>query len=116
MEHLHTDLIPMHELEGCQACVVKAHEKIECLVQMMALAAGPVTPLRERGEGDGQEGPSGDDQQERGETWEVTEPLGGTAAGTALCCISVCSLCAFAVDTCARGLSYPHVKTALSAK
>lgn len=48
---------------------------------MMALAAGPVTPIRERGEGEGQKGGSGDDQQEKGETWEGTEPLGGTAAG-----------------------------------
>ena len=78
-------------------------------MQMMALAAGPVTPLRERGEGDGQDGPSGDDQQERGETWEVTEPLGGTAAGTALCCISVFPYMLLL-------FLYMHVRTVLSAK
>ena len=48
---------------------------------MMALAAGPLTPIRERGEGADGEGGSGDDQQDKGETWEGTEPLGGTAAG-----------------------------------
>ncbi|DBB13479.1 TPA: hypothetical protein ACH3X3_000533 [Trebouxia sp. C0006] len=67
----------------CHTCL-NPHLKKPCKTrrdEMMALAAGPVTPLRERGEGDGQDGPSGDDQQERGETWEVTEPLGGTAAG-----------------------------------
>ena len=47
----------------------------------MALAAGPLTPIKERGEGVDGEGASGDDQQEKGETWEGTEPLGGTAAG-----------------------------------
>ena len=48
---------------------------------MMAMAAGPMTPMKERGEGDQQEGGSGDDQQDKGDTWEGTEPLGGTAAG-----------------------------------
>lgn len=40
-----------------------------------------MTPMKERGEGDQQEGGSGDDQQDKGETWEGTEPLGGSAAG-----------------------------------
>ena len=54
---------------------------------MMALAAGPLTPMKERGEGGDQgEGGSGDDQQDKGETWEGTEPLGGTAAGTIPAC------------------------------
>lgn len=47
----------------------------------MALAAGPLTPLKDRGEGADGEGGSGDDQQDKGQTWEGTEPLGGTAAG-----------------------------------
>ena len=50
----------------------------------MALAAGPLTPIRERGEGADGEGGSGDDQQDKVETWEGTEPLGGTAAGKLL--------------------------------
>ena len=50
----------------------------------MALAAGPLTPIRERGEGADGEGGSGDDQQDKGETWEGTEPLGGTTAGQLL--------------------------------
>lgn len=50
----------------------------------MALAAGPLTPIRERGEGADGEGGSGDDQQDKGETWEGTEPLGGSAAGKLL--------------------------------
>lgn len=50
----------------------------------MALAAGPLTPMKERGEGADGEGGSGDDQQDKGETWEGTEPLGGIAAGRVL--------------------------------
>lgn len=51
---------------------------------MMALAAGPLTPIKERGEGADGEGGSGDDQQDKRESWEGTEPLGGTAAGKLL--------------------------------
>lgn len=50
----------------------------------MALAAGPLTPIKERGEGADGEGGSGDDQQDKGEVWEGTEPLGGTASGEIL--------------------------------
>lgn len=55
--------------------------QLSALLQMMAMAAGPLTPLKDRGEGADGEGGSGDDQQDKGQTWEGTEPLGGTAAG-----------------------------------
>lgn len=64
------------------------------LPQMMALAAGPLTPVKERGEGADGEGGSGDDQQDKGQSWEGTEPLGGTAAGNhAPVAAYRCSLC-----------------------
>lgn len=56
----------------------------------MALAAGPLTPIKERGEGADGEGGSGDDQQDKGEVWEGTEPLGGTASGDTTCKVASC--------------------------
>ena len=68
-------------------CHVAIKSQVLPCVQMMALAAGPLTPLKERGEGPDGEGGSGDDQQDRGEAWEGTEPLGGTAAGKHVYCL-----------------------------
>ena len=60
---------------------LQSQQLLSALLQMMALAAGPLTPLKDRGDGADGEGGSGDDQQDKGQTWEGTEPLGGTAAG-----------------------------------
>lgn len=67
----------------------------------MALAAGPLTPIKERGDGADGEGGSGDDQQEKGETWEGTEPLGGTAAGT-YPFLHICLSFVFAQKSCSQ--------------
>ena len=44
----------------------------------MAMAAGPMTPVKDTGDG---EGGSGNEQQEKEQAWEGMEPLGGAAAG-----------------------------------
>ena len=76
---------------------------------MMALAAGPLTPMKERGEGADGEGGSGDDQQDKGEVWEGTEPLGGTASGDKSCkvasCIQMLILQLFLCLVCLHGLN-----------
>lgn len=48
----------------------------------MAMAAGPMTPIKESGEQG--EGGSGNEQQDKEQLWEGMEPLGGAAAGAPL--------------------------------
>lgn len=49
----------------------------------MAMAAAPMTPLKENAEG---EGGSGSEQQDKEQLWEGMEPLGGAAAGKLCAC------------------------------
>ena len=52
----------------------------------MAMAAAPMTPVKENGD---QEGGPGNEQQDKEQAWEGMEPLGGAAAGQKCC--SSCS-------------------------
>lgn len=52
----------------------------------MAMAAAPMTPVKETGD---QEGGPGNEQQDKEQAWEGMEPLGGAAAGQNCC--SSCS-------------------------
>ena len=51
---------------------------------MMAMAAGPMTPIK-----DPNDQSEGGEQQDKEQAWEGMEPLGGAAAGQQLHCVPV---------------------------